>query len=56
MFLLALFSPNTKFVLTVYATDELEHWYKVLTLKLLRWKFKKIVIISELLRPLVKDI
>lgn len=56
MFLLAIFCRGTKFVLTIYATDELEHWYKVLTLKLLRKKFKKIVVISELLRPLVKDI
>lgn len=56
MFLLSMFCPKTKFVLTVYATDELEHWYKRLTLTILRRKFKKIIIISEHLRLAFRDI
>lgn len=56
MFLLAIFSRRSKFILTVYATDELEHWYKRLTVTLLRKKFKKIIIISEHLRLAFRDI
>lgn len=56
MFLLAIFCPKIKFVLTIYASDELEHWYKHLTLTILRRKFKRIVIISEHLRLAFKDL
>lgn len=54
MIFLAFFKWNTIFLLTIYSTDELSISYKKYFLKLFRWKFKKIIIISEYLRPSVR--
>ena len=56
MFFLTLCKRDTSFIVTIYSTDELEHRYKLLTLKLLRFKIKKIVIISEYLRGALIDL
>ncbi len=55
MFFVAIFRPKTSFILTLYSSDELRHWYKRWTLFLLKSKFKKIIIISEYLRDEVRN-
>jgi hypothetical protein len=56
MIFILLFKWNTKFVLTVYSTDEISIWYKKNLLKILRFKFKKIIIISEYLRTFLLNL
>lgn len=56
MLLIALFKWDTKFILTIYSTDEINIGYKRFLLKALKCKFKKIVIISEYLRSFLLDL
>lgn len=56
MLFIALFKWNTKFILTLYSTDEVSIRYKKVLLKILKFKFKKIIIISEYLRQFVLDL
>ena len=53
---LILFKWNTQFVLTLYSTDELKIPYKRRFLQCFKYKFKKVIIISEYLREEVKKI
>ncbi len=56
MLFITLFKWNTKFILTIYSTDEVSIWYKKIILKLLKFKFKKIIIISEYLRNFLLEL
>lgn len=56
MIFISLFKWDTKFILTIYSTDEVSIWYKKIILKLLKFKFKKIVIISEYLRTFLLEL
>lgn len=53
---ISLFKWNTKFILTIYSTDEVSIWYKKIILKLFKFKFKKIVIISQYLRTFLLEL
>lgn len=53
---ISLFKWNTKFILTLYSTDELNIWYKKIIFKILKFKIKKVVIISEYIRKQVAQL
>lgn len=47
LLLIRLIKPNTKIIITLYSTDELDIWYKKIFLKY--FKFSKLIIISDYL-------
>lgn len=56
MFIISLLKPNAKFILTLYSTDEVTVWYKKRVLKILKFKLKKIVIVSNYLESPLRDL
>ena len=54
LILIRIFKPRMKIILTLYSTDEVHIWYKRIFLKY--FPLKKVVIISEYLRPLIKEL